>query len=204
MDKHHILEEIKRIAKSNNGLPPGREKFQRETGIKMSAWYPDYWLRWSDALVEAGFVPNKMQEAYTANEVLEKYAGFMRELGRFPVEGELRRKAKQDTSFPSHNVFGRFGGKKRLAARILNFCQSQGGWDDVLSVCNGLADSKDEPTIAEKLDESSSGAVLGSIYLIKSGRYYKIGRTISVGRREYELGRTASGKSNYDSYHKNR
>jgi hypothetical protein len=27
----------------------------------------------------------------------------------------------------------------------------------------------------------------GSVYLIKSGRYYKIGRSNAVGRREYEL-----------------
>jgi Meiotically up-regulated gene 113 len=31
-----------------------------------------------------------------------QYIGLVRELGRFPIWGELRRKAKQDESFPSH------------------------------------------------------------------------------------------------------
>jgi hypothetical protein len=30
--------------------------------------------------------------------------------------------------------------------------------------------------------------VLGYVYLMKSGRHYKIGRSSSVGRREWELG----------------
>jgi hypothetical protein len=29
---------------------------------------------------------------------------------------------------------------------------------------------------------------IGFVYLLKSGRFYKIGRSNSVGRREYELG----------------
>ena len=38
----------------------------------------------------------------------------MRELGKFPVVGEIRRKARTDKSFPSHTVFNRFGGKEAL------------------------------------------------------------------------------------------
>jgi len=29
---------------------------------------------------------------------------------------------------------------------------------------------------------------MGIVYLIKSGRFYKIGRSNSIGRREYDLG----------------
>jgi hypothetical protein len=32
-----------------------------------------------------------------------------------------------------------------------------------------------------------NGATFGSVYLVKSGPYYKIGSTNAVGRREYEL-----------------
>lgn len=36
--------------------------------------------------------------------------------------------------------------------------------------------------------ESEDGAVgYGFVYLLKSGRYYKVGHTFDVGRRRYEL-----------------
>ena len=60
MDKPHIIAEIKRIAIANDGKAPGREKFERESGIKVSDWYPHLWLRWGDALQESGFAPNKL------------------------------------------------------------------------------------------------------------------------------------------------
>ena len=35
---------------------------------------------------------------------------------------------------------------------------------------------------------AKKGAELGTVYLLRSGRYHKIGKSNSVGRREYELG----------------
>jgi hypothetical protein len=186
IDKHHILEEIKRIAKICAGKAPGQEKFQSETGIKKSDWYPHYWLRWGDALLEAGLSPNKMQTAFEDNELIEKYAGFIRELGHFPVEGEVRRKSKQDPSFPSHTTFNKhFRSKKQLAAKIIDFCRTQDNWGDVVELCIEHAGSVEHSS--EDMNDLASDESMGFVYLIKSGRYYKIGRSTAVGRREYEL-----------------
>lgn len=57
----HILSEIKRLAEVS-GKPPGVRSFKSETGIKDSDRYPDLWLRWGDALEEAGFTRNAMVE----------------------------------------------------------------------------------------------------------------------------------------------
>jgi hypothetical protein len=65
VDKQHILDEIKRIARANNGKAPGAGKFGSETGIKESDWCPDYRLRWSEALQEAGLTPNKLSTLMT-------------------------------------------------------------------------------------------------------------------------------------------
>ena len=60
MNKTHILEEIKRTAKENDGVPLGRIKFESETGIKETDWFGKYWARWGEAVREAGFIPNQL------------------------------------------------------------------------------------------------------------------------------------------------
>jgi len=42
MDKQHILDEIRRIAKSNGGKPPGEKLFENESGISKYDWFPDH------------------------------------------------------------------------------------------------------------------------------------------------------------------
>lgn len=186
MDKRRILEEIRRIARENGGKAPGRDRFERETGIKMSVWYPHLWLRWGDALQEAGFIPNKLQTAIGDEIILEKYIALVRELGHLPVRGELARKSKNDPSFPSVGVFSKFGGKKQLVAAVTEFCRAHSGFDDVLVQCEKGTSQRMHGTEPHK--ESRSKVETGFVYLMQSGRHYKIGRTNSLGRREWELG----------------
>ena len=186
MDKRHILEEITRIARENGGKAPGREKFERETGIKMSVWYPHLWLRWGDALQEAGFSPNKLQTALGNEVILEKYIALVRELGHLPVHGELVRKSKNDRSFPSANVFEKFGGKRQIIAAVAQYCRTHQGLDEVLALCEQSSVQPSRGTEPQK--ESRSKIKTGFVYLMQSGRHYKIGRTNSLGRREWELG----------------
>ena len=54
MDKHRILEEIKRLASARDGKPPLLAEFERETGIRKKDWKL-FWVRWDEALAEAGF-----------------------------------------------------------------------------------------------------------------------------------------------------
>ena len=119
MDKSHIIDEIRRTAKNNGGKPLGKLKFYSETGIRESDWAGKYWLRWSEAVSEAGYQPNKKQDAFDENWLLEKLAGLVRELGHYPVSNELRMKAREDGDFPSHNVFSRFGKKAAIASALL-------------------------------------------------------------------------------------
>src|SRR5271157_3545609 len=85
MNRQQIVAEIERIAFDNGGQPAGRQAFERTTGVKMSDWYPHIWLRWGDALAEAGYAPNLLQTKASDEVLIEKYIGFARELGRFPV-----------------------------------------------------------------------------------------------------------------------
>ena len=73
MNKAHVLEEIKRTAKENGGVPLGINKFVNETGIKGWDWQK-YWARWSEAVREAGFTPNLLNSAYDESKLLDRYA----------------------------------------------------------------------------------------------------------------------------------
>ena len=171
------------MAGANGGKPPGRRRFAQETGIKDFDWEGKHWVRWSDAVREAGFEPNRLQSSYDEGFLIEKFIELIRDLGHFPTTIEVKLRGHHDGSFPSHNTFGRFGSKQQSATKILNYCATRTGYDDVLALCAPLAKLPQDV----EADDAKSEQALGFVYLMKSGRYYKIGRSNAAGRREYEL-----------------
>jgi len=183
MTKEQILDEIRRIAAANNGVLPGTQRFRTETGISESAWSGKYWARWGDALREAGFSPNVWQLPHSDDVFVQSYIRLICGLGHFPAVRELSLKRREDSSFPSSGAFARFGSKTTAARRIIEFCRQNNGYEDVISICEPVAVESSPRT-----DKTSTPQVVeGFVYLIKSGRHYKIGRSNSAGRREYEL-----------------
>jgi len=185
IEKSYILDQIRRTAAENGGSPLGRRRFSQETGIKESDWFGKHWARWGDALQEAGFPPNPPQTAYDDESLLEHLARLVRELGRLPVRAELRMKSREDDQFPSDDTFRRhFGRKDKLVLSLVKYCESRPGYDDVIKLC-GLPPER-KAAAAERIPRKKEES-LGSVYLLRSGRYYKIGRSNAVGRREREL-----------------
>ena len=184
MDKQEILSELKRLAEQNGGKAPGVQRFSSETGLRKSEWYPHLWLRWGDAISEAGCDSNELTSAYDVNYLIEKYIEFIRELRHFPVEGELRRKRKTDENFPSHSGFSQLGGKQDRIEKILAYCRNRQEFEDVIAICEAVSKPSQKK---ENKDVSSEN--VGYVYLIKHGNRneYKIGMTKNPIRREGEL-----------------
>jgi hypothetical protein len=180
--KDHILREIRSTARDNGGVPLGQMRFYKETGIKQADWIGRYWTRWSDAIREAGHEPNKMQGAADEAALLEKYIALTRQLGRFPVSAELRLQRRLDPAFPSHNVWSdRFGPKPDLLQRVVTYCRSRGGCDDIIE----LYEAHKQPMRRKApRGEQTSGLEEGFVYLMGLGPRYKLGRTNSIGRRQ--------------------
>ena len=184
MKKQHILDEIKRTAKANGGVPLGRDRILQEAGIKYYDWYGIYWTRWSEALKEAGFTPNKLQGAFPEEELLLKYVGLVRELGHAPTVGDLKLKRRRDASFPTDKVFfARFKTKNGAIAKALEYSRQHAGFEDV----EQLLQTNSSNEVVESSPDEKPTVADGFVYMIKSGRHYKIGRTNSTGRRGYEL-----------------
>lgn len=186
IDKTHILNEIRRLAKANGGKPPGVRKFESETGIKKSDWFPDTWLRWGDALQEAGFTRNVLQQPLSHGLLIEHYVKLAQKLGRLPIKGELIRESKSNPSFPSETTFRRLGDREKLLKSVVDFCRETSRFDDVLALCESKLHELDRN--AESPLTTKTKPNTGFVYLMKSGRHYKIGRTNCLGRREWELG----------------
>src|SRR5262249_34572663 len=87
----------------------------------------------------------------------------------------------------SEKVFRRLGSKVQRASRVLAFCETNPGYDDVADLWRPVASTEQSPE-AEEADPTSPSH--GYVYLFKHGsrREYKIGRTDNPLRREGEVG----------------
>jgi len=185
MDKEYIISEIKRTAKANGGVPLGMGMFEKETGIKKGNWSGKYWVKWSDAIQEAGYKPNKLQQAYDEEWLIERLITLIREKNRYPTKAEIQFKSFNDKSFPHNTTFVNRLGKNKtdIVNTIFNYCKNKKGYEDIVEICTPLLKKE---KIEEK-HENTNNDEYGFVYLIKSGKFYKIGRTKSTGMREYTL-----------------
>ena len=114
----------------------------------------------------------------------------MRNLGKIPTEGELRIAKRRNGDFPSHSTFAiHMGLKKQRLETALNFLVSTTNEEKLVALLNEAISllSPDE-TIDVKPKINNDRLATGFVYLLKSGKYYKIGKTNSVDRRQYEIG----------------
>jgi Meiotically up-regulated gene 113 len=185
MEKAQILDAIRRLTATMGGKAPGSQRFRSEVGVGKSDGYPKYWLRWSDAIREAGCEPNSLNTAYGDEFLIQKHVDLTRELGRFPIEGDLMVKRRSDRTFPDRGARGRLGSKPERVAKILAYCRSHPGFEDVVPL---VAAAVVERTPEE--DGEPSDSAPGYVYLLRHGarREFKIGRTNNPMRREGEIG----------------
>jgi hypothetical protein len=181
--KERILAEIRRTAEANGGTALGVARFAAETGIQQHDWRGRYWARWSDALAEAGFEPNRLQQPYADEHLLGSLVAEVRRLGRMPTTAELRLRRREDKSLPDAKVFERFGPKATWPRRIADYCSDHPEDADVLGIVAPLIEDAE----VEEEGSTPEHGQDGYVYLLKSGHHYKIGKTFDVGRRRYDL-----------------
>ena len=133
-----------------------------------------HWARWGDAVREGGLEPNQTQGAHDEQDLIEKFIGLMRELAKFPTANEVKFKARTALGFPWHNTFARIGSKQEFAVRIQEHCKEREGYDDIMALCAPFAQTR---RMASSRNDAEPQDNFRFVYLMKSGRYYKIGRT---------------------------
>jgi len=184
LERDVILDEIKRFA-AETGQAPGMNAFRHATGIRIEDWQGRYWARWSDAVREAGLTPNALQSSYPRETLLRALLNLTHRLGHLPTRAEFDLDRRSRSSGPTFTALSRALGLRQVARAqaLLDYCATQPGFDDVREICLARLGSA-KPHGKRAAEETSS---LGEVYLFRSGRHYKIGRSNSSGRREREL-----------------
>ncbi|MFO0859635.1 MAG: GIY-YIG nuclease family protein [Phycisphaerales bacterium] len=184
MTKEEILDEIKRTAAGNGGVALGWEAFRSRTGIAHSEWLGKHWARWSEAIAEAGFAPNRLQAASDPFELLEKVAGLSHSLGRLPTEPDIRLAVKKGMKLPATTTLIRtFGSRAQFVAKLREHCDGRPEFAPVVSLCDGYIGRARSDVATPAPD----GLQPGFVYLMRSAKFHKVGRSNVTGRRHREL-----------------
>ncbi len=188
-DKQFILSEIRRTAAQNGGKPVGVQRFKTETGIAQHEWCGIHWARWSEAQMEAGFEPLEWNQAINEEQMIEEIALLVRKFKRFPIKAEILLEKKKNVRIPSPMVFfRRFGGRPEAIKQVRDYCSSRGVYADVSAYLDQEPISEISEDDAEEINrEIGKPTTSGYVYLVRSGKFYKIGFTENHWRRKSEL-----------------
>lgn len=193
-DKQYILNEIQRIAAQNDGKPVGVDRFRTETGIAEHEWRGVYWARWSDALSEAGFEPLEWTVGSTVEEILDVLAKLVRKYSRYPTVSEILIEKRSNAAIPTPKALKRkVGGKAEAITKLRDYCSSRKEYADVSAILaqeNIGEDSEDGAT--ERNNRAGKLKPSGHVYLVRSGRLYKIGQTANRWQRMNQLDKQTS------------
>ena len=178
--RESIIRAYRDLVKVRGGAVVGSGVFERETGLSKYYWNGRYWRNWSAFQTEAGFDANSPTQRIDDEVLLRRFAELALERDEIPTEADLALKRAEDPSFPGKGGFRRWGSRHALLAKIAEYCEGKAEFASVLTKLRGES--------SESLDHRlESSKVQGFVYLLKSGKHYKLGRSNAVGRRLREL-----------------
>lgn len=187
MQRDQIIAEIKRTSESNGDKPLGEHRFYRETGLNLYSLHRAGFPNYGATLEAAGYPRGTYQRAYEDHKLFDPLARLTREKGRFPTTGELEVAHYASKSFPSSTAFKRLSKRGPLQGQLLQWCQQTAEFADVVKI---LETTSTVGTYQRLTTRRKGKVVSGYVYLMRygsGGRYYKIGYTENVDRRQAQL-----------------
>jgi len=183
MTQDEVHAQIRRLASQRGGKLSMRAFFS-ETGVS------DQWLRtqpwfagWNDLMSRLGIEPQQFSNArIPLGELAKSVASLSVELGKWPTEDDIRRARRRDPSFPGLDAIRPFRRSGALAATVVAIADEQ----PALHAARSYA----EPHLVREpaeVDEHTSARIQGYVYMIRSGRRYKIGKSTDPSRRFREV-----------------
>ncbi len=179
VSREKIIQEIRSLAADKNGEPPGQIHFASKTGIEPHKWRGKYWARWGDALVEAGYEPKQWNSKLNTDDLLISIADFVLSMKKMPTKSEMELARRNGRDIPVYSVITRhFGGKNGLVNSLRSLSNTNPKYNQLATL---LPNVSSEPTAAKSTSED------GWVYLLKSGKYFKIGRSKNLEKRVKQI-----------------
>jgi len=180
LTKESIIAAYNDLVAEEDGKVIGEAVFIRETQISRYYWHGGFWRSWSAFQADAGHAPNEPTQKIDDEMLLRRLAEFTRDRKVVPTEADIVLKRKEDPSFPNKSCFRRWGSRDALLSKLAEYCEGKEQFRAVAQLLKrGISDNLDR-----RVD---SLQIKGFVYLLRSGKYYKLGRTNAAGRRLREL-----------------
>lgn len=182
MTKEQILSEIRRVATERGGKVSLRA-FLADTGIPERQILGKYWVRWNDALAEAGIATSRFSRPrIEETSVIAAIAELLERLQKWPTGNELSLERRRNGAFPSLNVIRRLSKETSLPSKLVDYCAGHENLSTAARIATErMKAERSEPTVR------ACAPITGYVYMMRSGRRYKIGRTTSPSRRHREV-----------------
>jgi Meiotically up-regulated gene 113 len=180
--KEQILSDIRRLGKQRGGHI-SLDAFLAATGMKEHQLLGKFWARWNDAITEAGLRTMEFGCPRTEEEtVIEAFAQLIETLKKWPTETELRLERGRNESFPGIRVLRRVRNMPDFVSRLSAYCIAS---ENLSNAAKIAAERIGAEEVEPRLD--GHAPINGYVYMMRSGRRYKIGHTTSPSRRHREV-----------------
>lgn len=180
VSKEHIIIAYKAL-RARIGHAPDSITFYRECSISRATAEVAFGSKaFSKIQRAAGDEPREFTKpGRTESEFFEMYGRGVRELKRLPAQADWKHHRFKPTPSGYRKKLGLLWSELPPAFR--NWARDRSEWIDVVAII----DASPIPELPQ--GDKVTSETYGYVYLIKSGRFHKIGRTNSPGRRGYEV-----------------
>ncbi len=180
MTKAEILRLIRDFAAADGGNI-GLRRFLALSGIKEKQIIGVHWSKWNEAKNEAGLQAHAFAQApLDLGAAVPPIAALVASLGRWPTEAEFRLAKRHDFGIPTVTVMRRLEADPSFMTRLAEFCAQR---TELAHLENVVVDRARK----RRAGAAPAVAVAGYVYMMRSGKRYKIGRTSSPTRRHREV-----------------